>query len=359
LRAAKGISEAARGNLLALQAAAIPYSAIDYETDIPRYQQTEPTLKGINHAGFKFAANLIHVNAPELPYLWSSFGRHNLAGRFNIGVWYWELPDFPDQYCSAFSLVDEVWVGSQFVLESISAKSPVPVIKIPPCIHVVYDYGLQRSDFGLPADRFLFLCAYDVLSAQARKNPLATVEAFKRAFPRNDSSVGLVIKISSTREDPAAPKVLHDALSGYSNCYFIDKMLRRSAMNSLLSLTDAYVSLHRSEGFGLIAAEAMSLGKPVIMTRWSGNLDMMTSDNSCGVDYKLVPVGEGADPYAPYDFWAEPDVDHAAFFMRQLHSDREYYARISSQAASSVGDRFSPGVIGHAMRMHLQQRKLL
>lgn len=355
LKAAKGISEAARGNLLALQAAAIPYSAIDYEVDIPIYQQTEAVAAGIPREGFKFNANLIHVNPPQLPYLWKTFKPGEVTGRFNIGVWYWELPDFPDEYCTAFSLVDEVWVASQFVLESISAKSPVPVTKIPPCIDVAYNPGLERSDFGLPSDRFLFLCAYDLLSVQARKNPLAAVEAFKRAFPRDDSSVGLVIKISGTMEDSAAPKVLHDALSGYSNCYFIEKMLDRLTMNSLLNLMDAYVSLHRSEGFGLIPAEAMSLGKPVIMTRWSGNLDFMTADNSCGVDYQLVPVGDGSGPYLPGQLWADPDIDQAAFFMRKLFSDRQYYAHISAHAKDFVRSHSSPETVGQLMRGRMQE----
>ncbi len=314
LRTAKGIGEAARSSLLALKAVRIPCSIIDYKIGIPAHQLTEALPDSQLEGEFRFNTNLFHINPPELPYLWETFKKNDLTDRYNIGVWYWELPDFPEGWRFAFDLVDEVWVASQFVLDSVSAKSSVPVVKISPCIHTEYDSRLQRSDFNLPADRFLFLCAYDVLSTQARKNPLGAVEAFRRAFPKNDSTVGLVIKISNARENPDEIKRLREELQDYSNCYFIEEILDRSRMNALINLVDVYVSLHRSEGFGLVPAEAMSLGKPVIMTRWSGNLDLMTADNSCGVDYKLVPVTEKNGPYLPGQIWADPDIDHAAYF---------------------------------------------
>jgi glycosyltransferase involved in cell wall biosynthesis len=350
LRAAKGVSEAARGNLLALQAAKIPYSAIDYEVDVPLDQQTEVLAERLPREGFKFNTSLFHVNPPQLPFLWKSFKPSELTKHYHVGVWYWELPDFPDEWHFAFDLVDEVWAGSQFIFDGISAKSSVPVIKIPPCVDPVYDPRLKRSDYHLPDNRFLFLCAYDVLSSQVRKNPLGAVEAFKRAFAGNDSSVGLVLKINNAQENPDELRQLHNALKDNSNCYFIEQTMDRSKMNSLLNVIDVYVSLHRSEGFGLIPAEAMSLGKPVIMTRWSGNLDFMTDDNSCGVDYKLIPVGERSGPYLPGQSWADPDIDHASFFMKKLFSDKEYYARISAQAQKTIAINFSPLMVGQLIR---------
>jgi glycosyltransferase involved in cell wall biosynthesis len=230
---------------------------------------------------------------------------------------------------------------------------------IPPCIQMVYDRNLTRLDFNLPGDRFLFLCAYDVLSTQARKNPLGAIKAFKRAFTKNDPSVGLVLKINNARENPGEIKQLHDELQGYSNCYFIEDGLERLKFNALINLVDAYISLHRSEGFGLIPAEAMSLGKPVIMTRWSGNLDLMTTDNSCGVDYKLIQVEEKTGPYLTGQIWAEPDIDHAAFFMKKLRSDRQYYSHISKHAIKFIRDHFSPEVIGQQIEDRMGKIGLL
>ena len=130
-------------------------------------------------------------------------------------------------------------------------------------------------------------------------------------------------------------------------------------MNSLINLVDVYISLHRSEGFGLIPAEAMSLGKPVVMTKWSGNLDLMTADNSCGVDYQLIPLREDFGPYLPGQIWADPDLDQAAFYMQKLHSDALYYAQISEHARMDICNRFSPEVIGKMIKERLQQTGLV
>ena len=351
---AKGISETARSNLIAFSAAKIPYSVIDYEAAMPFYLKTEilPSTPYLNK--FKFNTNLIHINPPQLHHLWGSFEKNDLTGRYTIGVWYWELPDFPDEWLFAFDLVDEVWVASQFVYDSVSAKSPVPVRTIPPCIDVMYDHTMLRSDFNLPSESFLFFCAYDVMSTQARKNPQGAVEAFKRAFAGNDSSVGLVIKINNAQQNLSETKNLRRALKGYSNCYIIEQTFDKTKMNSLLNLIDVFITLHRSEGFGLIPAEAMSLGKPVIMTRWSGNVDFMTADNSCGVDYKLVSIREQAGPYMPGNIWADPDLDHAAFFMRRLIHDNNYYKQISAQAKITIQENYSPDTVGKLIKERMR-----
>lgn len=359
LRAAKGISEAARSSAWALKSIGTPFSIVDYENGIPVSQQVEVLPDSPHGSGFQFNANLIHINPPQLPFLWNTYSKRDLTSRYNIGVWYWELPELPEEWLTAFGLVDEVWAATQFIFDSLSAKAPVPVKKIPPCIHPVYNPHLTRVDYGLPADRFLFMCAYDVLSIQARKNPLGAVEAFKRAFPQNNSSAGLVIKLNNAAENPQEVRQLHDHISGYSNCYIIEDVLVRPTFNSLLNVVDAYISLHRSEGFGLIPAEAMSFGKPVVMTRWSGNLDFMTPDNSCGVDYKLVPVSGQSGPYKPGQLWADPDIDHASFFMQKLVSDQKYYAKISEQAKKTIQNDFSPHHIGQLMQERMKEIGLI
>ena len=355
----KGIGEAARSSAMALTVGNIPHTVNNFEFGIPARQQFDYLSELKIKNGFPYNTNLFHINPPELPYLYSYFNKADLVSRYNIGVWYWELPEFPDEWRFAFELVDEVWVATQFILESISAKSTVPIVKIPPCIHMIHNKDLSRSDFGLPSNCFLFMCAYDMLSTQARKNPQGAIEAFRRAFPKNDSAVGLVIKINNARENPDEIKRLRVELQDYSNFYFIEEILDRSRMDSLINVVDGYVSLHRSEGFGLIPAEAMSLGKPVVMTRWSGNVDLMTSDNSCGVDYTLISLKEKFGPYLPGQMWAEPDLDHAAFFMKKLYTDKNYYSEISERAKKTIQDHFSPLVVGRLMKERMTQIGLI
>src|SRR5205823_5615720 len=134
----------------------------------------------------------------------------------------------------------------------------------------------------------------------ARKNPVGTVQAFKKAFSRDDESVGLILKInnsSALETDEEAMDQLREEIDGYANIYVREADMMRAQIDALLAMSNCFVSLHRSEGFGLGPAEAMSLGRPAIMTRWSGNTDYMTATNAIGIDYRLVAVGKQLGPY--------------------------------------------------------------
>jgi len=355
----KGIAEAARSNMRALDRTHVPYSVVNFKSGIPNRQLTEAVPENKSYGEFRYNTNLFHVNPPQLPQLWGTFKENNLTNRYNIGVWYWELPKFPESWLFAFSLVDEVWVASQFVMESVSSKSTVPVIKIPPCIHVDCDSRLSRENFNLPDNRFLFMCAYDVLSSQARKNPFGAIEAFRRAFDKSDPSVGLVIKVNNAPENQLEIQLLREEFNHDNNIYLIDNNLDRLSMNTLINLTDAYISLHRSEGFGLVPAEAMYLGKPVIMTKWSGNLELMTENNSCGVGYQLIPLEENHGPYTKGQFWADPNIDQAASFMKRLRDDQLFYRLISTNAEDFIRNQFSPEIIGLLIENRLRKIGLI
>jgi glycosyltransferase involved in cell wall biosynthesis len=355
LGAELGLGAAARGSALAFNTVGTPVNLINIDLQSPE-EKTRDSMPGFQgSARSEFGINLIHINVPEYPLLWKRVDKGLLAGGYNIGVWYWELPDLPDEWRKGFGVLDEIWVATRFVKESIQKQSPIPVIKIPPCIYVDLDQTLKRSDFDLPEEIFLFLNAYDTHSVSERKNPLAAIRAYKEAFQRNDSSVGFVVKVSNAADDPEMIKQIKHELLGYLNCYLIEDILPRVKFNSLLNLVDAFVSLHRSEGFGLIPAEAMFLGKPVIATNWSGNTDFMTTDNSCMVDYQLIPVKSGLLHYQPGQFWADADISHAAQLMKKLTSDHFYYDNISKNARATMVRNFSPEKIGDIMKTRLEE----
>lgn len=357
-RTVKGIGEAARSSAKALNAIGFSYSLVDFDYGIPKEQQILP-LPAAGKCGFNYHINIYHINPPQLPYVWWSYPKKEIIGRYGIGVWYWELPEIPNDWLPAFGLLDEVWVATQFVFEAVKAKSDIPVFKIPPCVSVNLREDLDRSYFSLPHNRFLFMCAYDVLSIQERKNPYGAINAFKKAFRKNDQSVGMVIKVNNASANLDEMLKLRKLIEGYSNFYIIEDVFDKITFNSLLSLVDVFVSLHRSEGFGLIPAEAMYLGKPVIMTRWSGNIDFMTEANSCGVNYKLVPIQKSSGPYKSGQVWADPDEEQAADFMKRLFMNNEYYKGISIQAKSTIYKNFSPEKIGFLMKERLQTIAML
>ena len=131
-----------------------------------------------------------------------------LEGRYNIGFWYWELPEFPDKMAESFQYVDEVWTASEFTVESFEKKSGGKPVKCIPCsIRAEADESLSRRDFGIPEDRFVFLQMYDVRSSQARKNPKAAVDAFLEAFG-DRTDVLLVLKLNLPEYSREADGVL-------------------------------------------------------------------------------------------------------------------------------------------------------
>ena len=108
------------------------------------------------------------------------------------------------------------------------------------------------------------------------------------------------------------------AATGRPDVLVIDGHLPRAELGSLMAAADCYVSLHRSEGFGLTMAESMALGKPVIATAYSGNLDFMNDENSFLVPFSWATVPPGAGPYPVGARWADPDLDAAAAIMRTV-----------------------------------------
>lgn len=353
-RAEMGIGESCRIAAKSLTAADLPFGIINFKgTNSAR--MSDMTWVNKEMADPVYDVNVFHINAEQMIEIYSHYGNDIFLNKYNIGYWHWELPDFPDRWTESFSLVQEIWAPSTFVAEAIAMKSPVPVVRIPHSIEVTITEVRDREYFKLPAEPFLFLTMYDVKSYNQRKNPKASVESFKHAFQKDDLLVGLVVKVNSS--DAKELKELNQLIGDYSNIYIITEVLSRNDTNALLHIMDCYISLHRSEGFGLGLAEAMYLGKPVIGTNWSSNIDFMNSSNSCLVDYELVQLGETYGPYEGYQFWAEPDTMHAASYMRRIVEDIEYRNRIAHNGKYTIQRDFSPKRVGELIRKRLEYIK--
>lgn len=276
-----------------------------------------------------------------------------------IAYWYWELPRLPEEWLDKVPLVDEVWVASRYVQDHLAAVLPVPVVRIPPAV-VVPPVTPDRRAFDLPEDRFIFLFMFEPSSSVERKNPFAVVEAFRRAFANVPRSPLLLMKTHHLGCIPgraALERDLGGALAEVGG-RLLDASWEREQVLRLVASCDAFVSLHRAEGFGLGLAEAMALGKPVVATAYSGNLDFMNPDNSYPVGCRLTAV-RGEDEryipgmtgiYEPGQVWAEPDVDHAARLMRQLWDDPEDGRQRGERARGWIHDLYSPDAVARLVR---------
>jgi glycosyltransferase involved in cell wall biosynthesis len=254
---------------------------------------------------------------------------------------------FPARWERAFDLLDELWVGSRYVADTLAAVAPVPVVRVPVPVSVPRTAPAGRTELGLPAGP-LFLTVFDYGGVFARKNPLGAVEAFRRAFAPGEQAA-LVIKCLGADRHSAEHARLLEAVAGDERITVIDAVLTDEGMGALLASCDCYVSLHRAEGFGLPIAEAMLLGKPVVATRYGGPADYLTEHTGFPIRHRAAEIGPGNEPYPAGGTWAEPDIEHAAELMRHVVEHPEEAAVRADRAREHMEREHSPDAAGKAM----------
>lgn len=353
IRAEMGLGTAARGMAAAFEAAGIPFNVINLQHgNAARHTDYSWSHKEVQRSHFD--TTIVCVNPDNSFYLRTQVPTEVLGARYVVGNWYWELSEMPDAWMPEFEFTDEVWAASNFIKDAISGRAPVPVVRVPTVVQLSGETRLSRSQLGLPEGRFLFLAMFDASSVLRRKNPLGVLRAFQSAFRSNDASVGLVMKFNNPDDENELAEVREQG-AGYENVFILNRSLGRDELNSLIAVCDCFVSLHRSEGFGLGPAEAMSLGKPAIITNWSGNTDYMTPDNCVAIDYELVKLGKNYGPYSADQYWAEPDLDQAQHWMRKLAQEPELAKEIGRRGQQTINSEFSPQAVGKIIAQRLHQ----
>ncbi len=350
------IGECARAFAAAAREYGPPTALINFDAGVAD-RLTDRTFDRQLSSRPEFAVNLCFVNADQTPLLFDALGSPVLRGRHNIGYWFWELARFPEAWARSLALVDEVWVASRHVHDAVrQAAGDKPVVIVPYPIQVALPRRFDRSEFKLAAEPFTFLFSFDFFSYVDRKNPEGVLQAFQRAFPAlSDRSVSLVLKSIGAERARERFAALQAECANDPRIVLIDTSLSREAMWGLQSVCDSYVSLHRAEGLGLGLAESMYLGKPVIGTGYSGNLQFMNEGNSCLVGYRLVDIPSGTYPHSAGQQWAAPDIDHAAQLMQKIAGDSVFREQIAKRGQEFVRSQMSPSAASHALCTELQR----
>lgn len=304
----------------------IPHRYIPHRQDHPfRVDPSEPV----------FDINVVCLNAEHVVAYAETTGREVLADRYTVGVWFWETETFPESLLPAFDYVDEVWVASEFVAAAIGPETWKPVLTFPLPVPEPEVEPVPRDEFGVAEEAFLFTFAFDFFSTVERKNPAALVEAFIRAFEPGSGAHLLIKTINGDKRADELDRLVAST-GGHPDVSIHDGYLPPEKVTGLTAAADCYVSLHRSEGFGLTIAEALALRKPTIATGYSGNLTFMDDHGSYLVPYGLTAVPEGAGPYPAGTLWAEPDVEAASALMREVFEAPDKALRRAARGRETV-----------------------
>jgi glycosyltransferase involved in cell wall biosynthesis len=287
--------------------------------------------------------------------LLNKVGPSAFAAQRRIGFWQWELDHFPKQALYALNLVDEIWCHSEHAAKGLRKATTKPVHKVPLPVSFPEPKAVPRSHFGIPDEAFVFFTSFDGASYVARKNPLGTILAFQEAFPLTapELNVRLIVKAMNTNNDALWRECLRKAAND-RRIQIIDNVLDHGHYYQLLRNCDAVISLHRAEGFGRLMAEAMAMGIPVISSRYSGNLDFMTENNSWLIDGELVDVLPGDYPFHQGQRWLEPNVQKAARALRECAADEAKRRQRAAAGQHDIRQKYNPEFCGAAYLKLLQ-----
>jgi glycosyltransferase involved in cell wall biosynthesis len=358
LRDTLGLAEAARLYVNALSAAGVQVTTTAIAPDLPLGQDVPPVVReGAQDfrdlsASVEPRFNLLCVNGDHTEDLIRAGGGQVLGGRPTIGQWAWETDVLQPSWLGAFRYLDEIWVNSTFVAENLGRLSPIPVVVVPQAITVP---DLANAELELPwDDRFTFVFMLDFFSTLRRKNATGLVDAFTRAFAPGEGP-RLLLKTINASFRPRDADELRFRIGERPDIDLIDGYLEPLQKYALLARADCYVSLHRSEGFGLSLAESMAVGTPVIATGYSGNTDFMTDRNSYLADWAPARVGLGSEIYPAAGSWAEPNLEHAAELMRRVWERPEEAAAKAVRARADIKRLYSPRAAGVVARSRLER----
>lgn len=339
LRTATGLGAAARACHDALKGAGFRVYGVDLTSlsahDAVLSEFTFDDGRDVLGAG----TVLLHVGGSLVPIAMSLLGAQFVRSKRIIAHWFWELPRVPDEWRLVVPFVHEIFVNTRFIAEAVRPVArgrAVHVVPYPlPAIQTTKRVVAVRRPFSV-------LVVFNVTSNFARKNPCAAILAFRRAFG-DDPSARLIVKYANTFSWPQSKRLLERAAEGAGNIELVDAVMDEVAMAQLYDRADAVLSLHRSEGLGLVVIEAMQRGLPVIATDWSGTRDFLDSRSGIPIGYRLVPV---EDPQGNYRdkkvMWAEPSVENAVAALRTLRADPALRAELGEAGAIHVRETFHP-----------------
>ena len=328
---ALGIGEDLRSTVYALNSMKINTAIINFQPGLDKSRE-ENTLENRIQKEHLYKTTILCMTAEENIRYVMNEGITNLKDKYVIGYWPWELPNWPKSWIWAFDFVNEIWVSSNHIKESVVKETDKPVKVMPLCVdqegYKIFQQTheeriINRKSFNLNLDAIYICYSFDQNSYIDRKNPLDAIKAFQMAFPpyplnEVNNNVKLIIKTYPHKNISWEWQFLKEISKYDRRVEIIEKNMSRVELLSFYGCCDIFLSLHRAEGYGRCLAEALQLGLDLIATDWSGNKDFCKGDLYYPVPYKLIPLKPLEYPYWQGQFWAEPDIYSAAKILEKV-----------------------------------------
>lgn len=360
---ASGLGQASRLSQEIMAHTGYSINAVDFGMD-------NPAPEGFSRVGDlstyqRARVNLIQLNAESIPLAFA-YQPDVFSGSYNIAYVYWELDTPALCHYLGMKMIDEIWVAAEYGVTIYKPHMDQPVVNVGMCYEDVGEVDRDKARafvtnrFRLKGNEFVFLVAFDSFSFVQRKNPVAVLEAFRKAFPdRND--VRLIVKTQNRNSvsDPPQLKLWQrvDAIMAQdSRIRLMNETLSYDDLLLLKKGSDCYISLHKSEGWGFGMIEAMGIGVPVVCTGYSANMDFCSDDTAWLVNYRETRLSPQEYIFVRKDqHWAEPDVDHAAQQLRAVYDNPTERAKKSAAALKNVHENFSAVAISRRFKSRLDQ----
>ncbi|RMZ58151.1 glycosyltransferase family 1 protein [Chryseobacterium nematophagum] len=339
-----GIAEATRLNAAAMEKAGIKVNRINYSSDTLEKIKSETKQES--------SINIFHINSNVTHEFFSKNQDIKLAGHYNIVYWAWEFPEVSDKTVEFLNIFDELWVPSDFCVNIFTKYTGIPVMRFShPIEKLTTSDEFDCNEYNIKPNSKVYVTIFDSLSTTIRKNPEATIDSFIKVF-KNDPESVLIVKTHNLERSKDAQKAL-EKYSAIPNIIMINDHFSKEKLHSLIQKSDVLISLHGSEGFGLTMAEAMSYGKIVVGTGYSGNLDFMNVNNSFLVQYDFVKTSNTKGLIAEGLTLARPNIDDAAEKLQYIKDHFTELNTIKSNAEKQIRENFSIESIGDLFKIRL------
>lgn len=272
-----------------------------------------------NSRKLKNSCNIFVINADMIPA--QIFNVNHTKGTVNIGFLLWELEDIPDTHKLALDFLDVIWVPTEFLKSIYEKYTNKPVLCVGKHISLISPTKAYIRD-----KKFRFYMNFDFHSNIERKNPLAAVKAFKIAFKKDDSVEFILKTTDILRDHPGNHKqqwerIIKEISGDERFIVKAGKIPFQELVNQINNI-ECIISPHRSEGFGYLPAHGFVLGKPVILTDYSGTSDFCKKESAYLVSWSKKQLDEGDfGESVKKGFWADINIDDMAEKMLEVYQN--------------------------------------